>query len=505
MFTASTRRTHVRMAQPDSRPAGRARRACCLALALVALRLPADAQTPEAPPQSHRTLPPTLMMMRSLNPWLSPSDPRELPMKVRSILADEFRFFRGTDDLFYAWCRIHCADWLADDAGDVLLHGDVHIGNVGTYHAEGPVGAAIHLGLIDLDETFVGPFQLDLLRAACSIRFQAALDSTLDNDAADRAVRALCNAYRAALRGQRTADQLAAEEPVLARLLDEARAGKLAKHGRKYSTGDNRPVFRPLIVRNDVPRELLTPIDDETRRVLVGALARYWAGADGAALRARLRWKTRAELEQSVLDVAQWTKLSSSGSQGVRKYLLLLKDPLREAEGPFILHFKESPVPAAARAGLIPAEHGATRSRFVARAHARLQSPPQWLIGYTEFDGRGYLIKPKDPFSEEPDAEDFPGPDGLRRAAVVLGVLLGAAHRHAATSVDDADANHAPTADAIAQRADELEQPILERSVRATAHLRERFGNLRDDPAAAALAAQADDLIRTRANEPPGD
>ena len=110
-----------------------------LVLALGPLApLAAEAQDATSPQPSA-----VLAQLMELNPHLATDDPRELPMKLRGLLRGEAEFFEGTADLFYLWCARHCSDWLEQTEGMVPLHGDAHLGNIGTYQAVGKMGRDI--------------------------------------------------------------------------------------------------------------------------------------------------------------------------------------------------------------------------------------------------------------------------------------------------------------------------------------------------------------------------
>ncbi len=64
--------------------------------------------------------------IKMLNPHLSVHDPRELPMKLRAVLQDEYTFSRGTADSFYAYCRKHCPESTTRRAGTGATSGGAY-------------------------------------------------------------------------------------------------------------------------------------------------------------------------------------------------------------------------------------------------------------------------------------------------------------------------------------------------------------------------------------------
>src|SRR5688572_24617712 len=94
----------------------------CVALALAAAVSVAAA---EPAPSAYD------LLRERYAPFTADGDPFGFPMKVRSVASDPYKFWRGTKDLFYAWCAEHARDWLADRDAYVWSHGDPHVGNIG--------------------------------------------------------------------------------------------------------------------------------------------------------------------------------------------------------------------------------------------------------------------------------------------------------------------------------------------------------------------------------------
>src|SRR5215210_6889194 len=73
-------------------------------------------------------------------PYMPADDPLAFAMKVRSVAADESGLWRGAKDLFFRWCKGRTDGWLDDAEAYVTQQGDQHLGNIGTYLAEGKFG-----------------------------------------------------------------------------------------------------------------------------------------------------------------------------------------------------------------------------------------------------------------------------------------------------------------------------------------------------------------------------
>src|SRR5271157_5908387 len=89
--------------------------------------------------------------------------PGLLRLKLRTMRADPFTFFRGADQLF-------CRDWPElrplDVGPDVLICGDLHLENFGAHRT---TQGDFRFDLNDFDEAVVAPCSFDVVRCATSI------------------------------------------------------------------------------------------------------------------------------------------------------------------------------------------------------------------------------------------------------------------------------------------------------------------------------------------------
>ncbi len=438
-----------------------------------------------------------------LNPHLSHDNPLQLPMKVRGLLEDEYKFFRGTADLFYDFCRTACRDWADDPTTRVSLHGDLHLGNLGTYRAVGDQDVALSFAVVDLDETVSGDFRLDLLRALTSLRAMAGAHVVQMSDKQWREVAGLLvTGYRDGLSVTEPRSPYSRHKPVK-KLLDKAKDGSAKEYLARYvSTGPLRR-FLPLRLKDGRPADLMRPVTLERRQELIDALWMGLSPGTNRILPARLRFLSRADLQQAVLDVVEWTRLDSSGSQGLHKYLVLLDRSATQqlsAGGPdadlVIIQLKEQPCPAATRVGLLAAEPGPSRAEEVADAYRRLVEPDRWLVSSLAMGNRGFVVLAKDAWGEEFSGKPFASLDGLRDAARILGEAAGRAHRDGVTF----SSNGQQRLESLLATADErLAEVLCTRSEEAAEYLRRLFLELRADPKARALAEKADRAIQEAA------
>lgn len=429
--------------------------------------------------------------LREMNPHMADDDPVAWPLKLKSLVDSEYKFFRGTADLFYSYAHSSYRDWT--DRPDVLvrLHGDVHLGNSGTYRVAGPA-FDIQFGLVDMDETIEGPFQVDLLRGLVAVRLAVASDGRTMSGAESADVAGiLVKSYRDGLTGVARCGDMERLHPAIAALAAMARKADMAAFVDEFITGDP-PRFRVYRGAKGRIKEVMQPIESAERESVVDALWDYVRRRPVNSSGPVYRYADRGELDGDVGDVARWTRIGSSGSQGLRKYLILLRRPFAEP-GPLLLQFKEEPPPAAVRAGLIVScAAGAARAREVAEAHAQLQSATAWMIGWTAIGKRGYLVKTRDPFGGELDERAAAGAAGPGEAAAILGHAIGISHRQALMTSGRLDRFVA-----ILSNIDGLAMQLDERSRELELHLRGLYGALLADDEAHLMVGQAEEFIHS--------
>jgi len=422
-----------------------------------------------------------------LNPHLRSDGPAEFRLKMHSLHRGPNDFFRGSAELYYDWCRRHCTDWLSDRRSVVLLHGDVHPGNTGTFRAPDERGDLCY-SLVDLDETFRGPFQLDLLRAMLSLRFAAAEnDLSISEGNWDRLGGHLCRSYAGAIDAGIPDSTLRQSFEIVRVLMDEAAKEKAEDYFDRFTqTTEAGRRFRRVVQKRKSASDFLDPIESETRKNLSTALLDVFGPAADAA---HSHFPTRKSLETAILDMARWTRIGSSGSQGVAKYLVLLRLPGGDGNGDLrMLQFKEQPVPAAARAGLLEPQDN--RAALVAAAHGTLQChPSKWIAG-VNVDGRQFLITPKSPWAEEPSLKDLRKLRDIEEMASLLGTLLGRGH---GASIKNADARTA-----VKAAAGELPTSLAQRGAEAFDDLNELYDELKRDERFLKAVQEAATFVETR-------
>lgn len=431
-----------------------------------------------------------LSRIEALNPHLIDGEIPNLSLKVRSLSRGPYDFFRGTADLYYVWCKSNCADWLAAKDTSVMLHGDVHPGNTGTYVATPDGGPRLAYSLVDFDEAFEGPFQLDMLRAATSLRFAAAENGlTLSKDEWQRVVDTLVVAYRDVWKGVAATDVENREAAILwgdlrfgqiaivKRLLTKAQGEDAIEYLDKYTKGTPPTRFKARRGKKKSPKDVMLPVSTTEREAIVAAMK--GAMQTNGPL---------AGIDAKVLDVARWIRTGSSGSQGVRKYLVLLESPEDPLSRPSIFQLKEEPIPAAIRAGIDTPDATGDRAEKVAAAYGLLQRRPRRYVGWTRIGDGQFLIKPKDAFGKEPETEDMASAEALTDMARLMGTLLGMGHAKSCGS-KDVTALKAAIDDA------ELTTQLDERSAHCFEAFSREYNAFRRDARAKTMADKAEQWL----------
>jgi uncharacterized protein (DUF2252 family) len=263
-------------------------------------------------------------------------DPAEVEHKFARMALDSFSFLRGNIGVF---ARDAVAPGFPrSSVGDgptsgVLLVGDPHPENIGTFRPAGPPGRRrIVIDWNDFDAARHGPFFLDLRRLA--LGFGVAFAEMVGPEDATEIASAVASGYvhgaRFDVAGFIPREDIA-QDPLFTALIDEAR-----------TKGDDGDAVLELTVVEAGRRRLRTVDVDPAQR---GVSATVTVGVDSdartaveTALEPWLATQGRGAIQ--VLDVAR-VHGRGVGSHALRRYRVLLSDDtlleLKEARDPFPL------------------------------------------------------------------------------------------------------------------------------------------------------------------------
>lgn len=427
------------------------------------------------------------VLQRTYAPYTDPNDDLAFPLKVKSLTASPYKFWRGAKDLFFAWAKTNAGDWLASRESFVASHADLHLGNIGSYPSDHGWGE-LAFGMVDFDDAAVLPFQIELLQGAVTLRLVASENSVAVDDANLRELTdRMIDAYVGALRRDETATELlrASRDAWAIELLDPGERAPYERELAKYAP-DGKFVGS---IHNKKGRltEILRPVTEDARKEqLAGAIAEAIAHAP-PEMRERFRLREASAVRAAMKVVSLRTRLGSSGSQGLHKYLVLLEHPLNGIEHDAIVYLKQQVPSAAERAGVVARDPRPAAERSATLA-LQLTAPRPFFMSWGGTSGdESFLVTVKEPWSDELDPDDVKSPDDLRHAADLWGAVAGPAHRAAGANVDTTVAAITPA----------LRDLIDQRSRAYAAQVARDFEAFRSDERVKALCDRADAAVRS--------
>ncbi|HRZ87819.1 MAG TPA: DUF2252 family protein, partial [bacterium] len=139
-----------------------------VALAVLVLAAGCSSAQKEIRTASGGALPDAVAVVKESVAAIVERDPDAAAAKFTKMSSGLFAFYRGTSDLFYKYNEYYGIDesFVVRKDAQLQLHGDFHLENFGAYRSE--TGNVV-FDLVDFDDTFRGPYLLDLRRMAVSL------------------------------------------------------------------------------------------------------------------------------------------------------------------------------------------------------------------------------------------------------------------------------------------------------------------------------------------------
>jgi uncharacterized protein (DUF2252 family) len=355
-----------------------------------------------------RTAPATVLLARAERGRI----PSLIKLKHQMMAQSPFLYFRGA-------APVMAVDLSVLPSTNIVaqLCGDAHVRNLGAFAA--PDGRLV-FDINDFDESLRGPFEWDLKRMAASLVL-AGRESHHKEASAQAAVAYFVESYSAQMRaftkmtilevGHFPVHRLDSAEPVHDALLKAERATPL--HSLALLT-------EPASQKPDAPRRFKEIKPTLTR--VTGSLAVKVLAALGPYRQTLEPQRQHLLSLYRPIDVA--FKVVGTGSVGLRDYCIYF-----EGNGPgdpLFLQIKEEA--ASAYAPYLPDAHPAHQNgqRTVEGQRAmQVQSDP--FLGWTQMDGRDYLVRQLNDHKGSIDLEDLAG-GGLSAFAEICGELLARGH-----------------------------------------------------------------------------
>jgi hypothetical protein len=397
------------------------------------------------------------------------NDPFAWPAKAWSLSANEYKFWRGSKDLFFTWCGDHAFDWLCEPDNMVPAHGDLHMGNIGTYASDAGFGS-LAFGMVDFDDAARLPFQIELLQGFITLRLMAH-ESGIEYDTATDTT--IINAYCAALSRERNATSLLADDAQVRRMLSASDGVAYSKELNKFCEGSR---FRSVVKngKGEVT-DVLRPVDEPQFDAFAAAIASACGNCDAMSM--KMRATTPEYLRKRIKAVAERTRLGSSGSQGLKKYLVLLDRPFAGIDSDVILYLKQEIPTAAERSSYLPADPRKPGQR-TKETMDELVAPKSFVNSWATMNKQSFWVSVKEPWSDEfPDR--VKDADELLHAAKVWGAVAGSALRDPARKRS-----------VIAKLDDDLARLLAERADAYVELQRESFRAFSTDPRTLAMREQ---------------
>jgi len=350
---------------------------------------------------------------------LMTGDPAAFQSKFRKMAATPFAFFRGSACLFYHDLREEKENgaYLDDRTSRIWIHGDLHAENFGTYmNSHG----RLIFNVNDFDESYIGPFTWDLKRFSASIAL-IGYGKALSDDRISRLVKVFATSYRQKIHAMASSSEEVSGftlDTARGPLLECLRSGRLQSrvamldadthihgHERHFSKGGG-----------------VIEIDDATREKVIDAFERYLSTLPNP--------KERGSC--SVKDVVSRRGVGI-GSAGLPTYNLLVAGDNEALEGDVIIYMKQSQ-PSAVSSQI---QDSKAQSYFKHEGHRTvtlqrsLQAHADPWLGWTEIDGKGYMVTEVSPFAMDIEWSDINDPDEITAVVADLGQAVAIMHKAA--------------------------------------------------------------------------
>ena len=343
--------------------------------------------------------------IRTFNQGLIQKSPSQAATKFRKMQRSIQAFNRGLNHLFYRYAQsVGLPDsWLGPNSGQILLHGDYHVENIGSYkNAEGK----IVVDLIDFDDSFQGPALLDIYRCASSLYLIASSDYNRE-----RLVKAFVDAYAD------TMQKIAGKEMSADLVLDENSEFGLVRTLIQEASAADVPRFFTDFARIRV---------EEGKRVFVVSQDYERAPEDlaKALMRSYLQGRSVSGREYDIQD-AVIERGSGVGSAGTFKVRVLVQGPTTDPSDDILLEFKEEIAPAGQ---MFCSRQYSDQGQRVWNGQRVMQTTVPPALGAARLGKKQFFVSELGPFYQELEWNKLVGPTQMREAATLAGVLLAKGH-----------------------------------------------------------------------------
>jgi uncharacterized protein (DUF2252 family) len=245
----------------------------------------------------------------------------------------------------------------------------------------------------------------------------------------EKLARVLFESYKSAVASDKNTLQLVSDEHSIGKFIEQAQKHSYEKTLLKFT--DDSGHFHKYVhtkhsnEKGPAPKEILRPASgrkEDMARGIAQALVNSRAARDA------FRYSDVETIRQSIKDVALRTRLESVGSQGLKKYLVLLNKPLKGLDMDVVMYIKQEIPSAAERAGAVPMDPRSPGRRCSEDMNV-LTNPTAYLNSWCDIGKESYWVTLKDPWSEDLEVDMVNDYGKLIEFARAWGAVAGAMHR----------------------------------------------------------------------------
>ena len=299
--------------------------------------------------------------------------PDMVQIKYKLMAENAFRFYRGTNHLFYEdLSKIN----IIPRSPAAWICGDLHLENYGSYKA---TNRLVHFDLNDFDESILAPVSWELARMVTSI-FIAFNSLKIDNDRAYKMARLYLKTYSDTLKkGKAYYIETKTAKGIVCSFLTAV--GKRKKKTLLQKRTEKRE--NKITIMMDDPRHF--EIEPSLKRELAHHITDWIINnSDGP-------------YNYEVRDIA--FRLAGTGSVGLKRYAFLLESVNKP--GKYLLVDMKQARPSALTPYVqIPQPKWASDAERVVAVQTRMQNIPPALLSHSTFHGQSYLIQEMQPVKD---------------------------------------------------------------------------------------------------------
>ncbi|MCU7551693.1 DUF2252 domain-containing protein [Chitinophagaceae bacterium LB-8] len=301
--------------------------------------------------------------------------PNIVQRKYQLMAEDPFRFYRGTNHLFYEDLK---ASNPLPSSPSVWLCGDLHLENFGSYKGD---NRQVYFDLSDFDEGILGPSLWEITRMVTSI-FVGFDTLQISPNLTEKCAAKFLKKYADVLASAKARYiELATSTGLIKELLEKVSARKDEKWLRKRikEDGSGNFKFKELEYKQ-------FPVDNqELKEALIHHMSNLTL------------YKNEKLTNFSVLDVC--FRIAGTGSLGVKRYLFLLQTK----EDYWLLDMKETK-PSSLKSYIeVQQPSWSSEGERVISIEYRMQDVPEALLTTTVFKGNSYKIQEMQPTEDKID------------------------------------------------------------------------------------------------------